>query len=84
MQKPCKIEMNATGAWRLLATLDADNEEQADDLMNAAEQLAWAIDRHGKPSALGTRLRIVTAIGGVRLMTWSCENGWRDAKGEAA
>ncbi len=85
MNKPCKLEMNVTGAWRLLATLDAADEDQADDLMNAAEQLAWAVDRHSIPSTMGTRLRIVPTGEQAPLMTWTCENGWRDARtGEPA
>lgn len=40
----CRLEWNNSGAWKLLATFDADAGEAADAVMNAAAALLDAVN----------------------------------------
>lgn len=85
MQKPCRIELNNSGAWKLLGKFDAGADEAASAIMDAAEQLARALNdpASGRPSMVSLRISTDDALPGV-LMRWSDEHGWRDMAGQPA
>lgn len=86
MAKPCRIELNNSGAWKLLGKFDASADEAASAIMDAAEQLARALNDPacGRPSLVTLRISTDDAQPDV-LMRWSDEHGWRDARtGEPA
>ena len=39
MSKPCRLELNNSGAWKLLGRFDAADEEHSSLVMDAAEDL---------------------------------------------
>lgn len=85
--KPCRLELNNSGSWKLLATFDASNEGDADALMNAAETLVQAINDTSSGRNPRTSLQIRTDEAyPVTLMRWTHERGiWVDARtGEPA
>jgi hypothetical protein len=82
MLKPVRLELNNSGAWKLLARFDAGKEEAADAIMDAAEQLAKAINDPacGRPGLVALRISTDEALPYV-LMRWqNAELGWRDAR----
>ena len=80
--KPCRLELNNSGAWKLLARFDAANEEDADALMAAAQALAEAINDTSSGRTPGTSLRVSTDEAcPLTLMRWTHERGlWVDAR----
>lgn len=83
MRKLCKLQMMTTGAWKDITRFDAADEEHADDLMNAAAQLADVVNDSGDKPHM--QLRITTADGDVLMLHADREHGWRDARtGEPA
>ena len=82
MKKPVRLEINNSGAWKVLGKFDAADEFQADDILNSAERLAGLlVDADNRLS-----LRISMAEPPhAPIMHWKdAETGWRDAKGEPA
>lgn len=75
--KPVRLELNNSGAWKLLARFDATCEEQADAIMNAAGELARAINagESGRPSLVTLRISTDDPLPSV-LMRWSDAKGW--------
>jgi len=57
MTKPVRLELNNTGAWKLLALFDAGDTEQTDRIMAAADRLAFVLN---SPGMAHTSLRIST------------------------
>jgi hypothetical protein len=87
MPKPCRLELNNSGAWKLLARFDAANADPTDEIMNAAEQLAKAINDPASGRTTHVSLRISTDDAHPdTIMRWTHERGmWFDAKtGDAA
>jgi hypothetical protein len=83
MEKPCRLEFNAKGAWKLITRFDAADDERTDSIMNAAAELADAVNDGGR----GMTLRIATdeSHPDVLMRYDSKESGWRDARtGEPA
>ena len=84
MKKPVRLELNNTGAWKMLGRFDAADEEQAALVMDAAEELVRTLHNSEDPKGCATlRLSIddnlCTAIA-----RWEIERGWFDARtGEA-
>lgn len=86
MKKPCRLELNNSGAWKLLGRFDAGQDAAASAIMDAAEQLARALNDPacGRPSTVTLRISTDEPLPGV-LIRWSDEDGWRDARtGEPA
>ena len=65
--RPCKLQVNTTGAWRNV--LDFDAKDEAEVLDSAAQLFA----RETKAT-----LRIIISGDTAPLMTWSCKDGWRE------
>ena len=83
MKKPVRLEINNSGAWKLLGRFDAADDEASDDLLNDAERLAQSLSECG--NRLTLRVSCADAPHLV-LMHWNdAESGWRDARtGEPA
>ena len=60
MKKPCRLELNNTGAWKLMAKFDADQDQAAGAILEAARQLAEAINDPSCGRTSHTSLRIST------------------------
>lgn len=82
--KPVRLELNNSGAWKLLGTFDAADDEQTSLVLDAAEDLIKTLHNNEDPKRCPTlRVSIDDALGQV-LLRWDIERGWRDAKtGEA-
>jgi hypothetical protein len=83
MTKPVRLEMNNSGAWKLITRFDAADDEHTDAIMNAAAELADAVNDGGR----GMTLRIATdeSHPDVLMRYESRDSGWRDARtGEPA
>lgn len=84
MDKPCRLELNNAGSWKLLGRVDAADAYQTDLVMDAAEALVQALHNSEDPKRCAT-LRISTdeALPEV-LARWDIERGWREARTGAA
>lgn len=80
MKKPARLELNNSGAWKLIARFDVDQADATDEIMNAAEALAKAVNDPacGRRSLVTLRISTDDALPQV-LMRWSDERGWYDA-----
>lgn len=79
MRKACRLELNNSGAWKLLGTFDAADEMQTALVLDAAEELIKTLNNGGPAKRCPTlRVSIDEPLGEV-LMRWDIENGWRDA-----
>lgn len=76
--KPCRLELNNSGAWKLLGTFDAAIADDADDILNGAAQLARAFHSAGGKPAFA--MRVSTDEGHPQvLMRYDYERGeWRE------
>jgi hypothetical protein len=82
MQKPVRLEINNSGAWKVIGRFDAADDVRADDILNCAHELAAALCDAG--SRLTLRVSMADLPNDV-LMRWeSIESGWRDPQGEPA
>lgn len=82
MSKPCRLELNNSGAWKLLGRFDAARTEAADEIMNAAEALVKALNDQASGRTALASLRISTdeSLPDV-LMRWEPARGaWTDAR----
>lgn len=84
MTKPCKLQMNNSGAWKDITHFDAADEERTDDLMNAAAQLADVVNDAAKKPQLTLRVVTADALPAVLMHYKGREQGWRDKAGEPA
>ena len=79
MKKALRLEINNSGAWKVLGRFDTDDEFVANNVLVAASQLAQAL------VAGGNRLTLRVSSGDgpyVALMHWSDQySGWRNALG---
>jgi hypothetical protein len=74
MPRPCKLQINSTGAWRDVLRFDIDQVDSV-ALMDAASNLLVVADPDGKAT-----LRIATADTFQHALTrWDAEKGWVDA-----
>lgn len=87
MKKPCRLEINNSGAWKILGRFDAAIDDTTDAIMNAAEQLVKALNDPacGRTSLASLRISTDDALPNV-LMRWEPRRGmWVDAvTGESA
>lgn len=82
MKKPVRLEINNSGAWKMLGRFDAADDFGADIVLNAAEQLAQALVESGNRLTLRVSMAEPPHS---ELMHWNDpETGWRDARGESA
>ena len=80
--KPVKLELNNSGSWKRLGSFDADDEDQAALVMDAAEDLIKCLHNSEDPKRCPT-MRICmdhpTDSVDVVLMRWELLRGWYDA-----
>lgn len=77
MNKPCRLEFKSAGHWKLIGRFDAADDDWADDVLTAAEQLARAINGYrecDEPEQLQMRVMTCDAFP-IELMTWKGEEG---------
>lgn len=86
MKKPARLELNNSGAWKLMGKFDAAEEDATDAIMNAAEALAQALNDPACKRPGLVSLRISTdEQHPLVLMSWTQSRGtWVDAAGEPA
>lgn len=79
MKKPCRLELNNSGAWKLLGRFDCADEEQTALVLDAAETLVKTL--HNSPNTKGCPTLRVSADDALQavLLRWDIERGWRDA-----
>ena len=78
MKKPVRLELNNSGAWKLLGHWDAADDEQTALVLDAAEDLIRTLHNSEDPKRCPTlRVSIDDGLGQV-LMRWSLVEGWRD------
>ena len=85
MSKPCRLELNNTGAWKVLGRFDAADDDQTSLVLDAAEDLIKTLHNSEDTKHCPTlRVSIDDALGSV-LLRWELALGWRDARtGEPA
>lgn len=75
MSRPCKLQINTSGAWRDVLRLDLDDVVDHGALQAAAADLVRIADPTGR-----TSLRITVADSlQTTLVRWDAKNGWRQA-----
>lgn len=80
MQKPVKLEINNSGAWKKLGCFDAADDEQAALVLDAAETLVQTLHNNEDPKGCPTmRVAIADSLQEV-LYYWHIERGWHDAR----
>jgi hypothetical protein len=80
MLKPCRLELNNSGSWKLLGRFDAADDDQSFLVLDAAEDLIRTLLNSEDPKGCPTlRVSVDEALGAV-LMRWDLEGGWRDAR----
>lgn len=72
MAKPVRLEVNNSGAWKLVLRFDAACEHQADAAMGGAEQLLRAAGGRG-----AWRISSDESLPLVLMRLESVEQGWR-------
>lgn len=83
MAKPVRLEINNSGAWKVLGSFDAADDDQTSLVLDAAEQLIKTLHNNEDPKHCPT-LRVSIDACAV-LLRWDLARGWRDAKtGEPA
>nr|WP_295782148.1 hypothetical protein [Rhodoferax sp.] len=74
MSRPCKLQLNAKGAWREVLAFDIDQVD-VEELQVAAANLVLIADLSRR-----TSLRVVMADGlQTPLLHWTAKHGWVDA-----
>lgn len=74
MNRPCKLQINTSGAWRDLLKFDIDTVD-SDALQDAAADLVRAADPTDRTSL---RITMADSLQTV-LLRWDAMRGWRPA-----
>lgn len=84
MNKPCRLELNNSGSWKLLGKFDAADDGSTSDIMNAAASLVDALNEAsgGRPATL--RISTDDTHPCTLMRHNSREEGWRDMAGDPA
>jgi hypothetical protein len=79
MQKPVTLELNNSGAWKLLGRFDAADDEQTGLVLDAAETLVQTLHNSENPKGCPTlRVAIADSLQEV-LYRWDITRGWHEA-----
>lgn len=80
MKRPCRLELNNSGSWKVIGRFDASDDEHAALVLDAAEELIKTLN-NGAPPRQCSSLRISKDDGlGDVLMRWTADRGyWYDA-----
>ncbi len=83
--KPVRLELNNSGAWKVLGRFDAADDEQTSLVLDAAEDLIRTLHNSESPTGCPTMRVSMDDPLGDALLRWELELGWRDARtGELA
>lgn len=77
--KPCRLEFNNSGAWKLLGRFDAADDAQTSLVLDAAEALVKALHNSDNPKRCPTLRVSIDGALPQTLLRWDITNGWRDA-----
>ena len=83
MKNPVRLEINNSGAWKIIGRFDAAVEDATDDILTAAGHLADALNApySGRTALMTMRVSMAESPHEV-LMRWeSMETGWREMEG---
>jgi hypothetical protein len=81
MKKPVRLEINNTGAWKVIGRFDAADDAAVDDILNSANNLAADLSGSNGHPQFTMRVSMGKAPHEV-LMRWeSNESGWREMDG---
>lgn len=83
MKKPCRLEFNAAGSWKLLTTFDAADADRTDDILMEAGHLVDAINAGCKGKGATLRVSTDEAMPDV-LMRYETGRGWLAMPGATA
>lgn len=72
MSRPCKLQINTSGAWRDLLRFDIDTID-ADALQVAAAELVSIADPEGRTTL---RITIADSLQSV-IVRWDAKKGWQ-------
>jgi hypothetical protein len=79
VNKPVRIELNNSGAWKVLGRFDAADEEHCSLVLDAAEDLVKTLHNSEEARRCPTlRVSMDDGLGAV-LLRWDLVGGWRDA-----
>lgn len=85
MQKPCRLELNNSGAWKLLGKFDAAEEDYVDDILNAASNLLDALNQcPGSVGGITMRVATDDPQPSVLMRHDTPGLGWRKPNGDPA
>lgn len=77
--KPCRLELNNSGAWKVLGRFDADDDDQTALVLDAAEELIKTLHNSEDAKRCPTlRVSMDDSLQAV-LLRWDLVRGWRDA-----
>jgi hypothetical protein len=79
IKKPVRLELNNSGAWKVLGRFDAADDEQTSLVLDAAEDLVKTLHNSEDPRRCPTLRVSVDDAQQQVLLRWSLEGGWRDA-----
>lgn len=80
MKKPVRLELNNSGAWKVLGRFDAADDDQVSLVLDAAEELVKTLHNSEIPKGCPTlRVSMADGLGDV-LMRWDLVSGWRDPR----
>lgn len=84
MKKPCRIELNNSGSWKLLGKFDAATADAADRVMEAAANLADALNDTAVRVGGRVTLRVTTddSYPAVLMRYFGRDGGWEKTKEE--
>lgn len=84
-KKPVRLEVNNSGAWKVIGRFDAADDDQSALVLDAAEDLIKTLNNGAPPRQCGKlRVSIDDALNEV-LMYWTAERGcWYDARTKEA
>lgn len=79
MLRPCRLELNNTGAWKLLGRFDGTPSAAADRVLNAAAELADALNDRatGRWSMCALRVSTDETVPVVLMRHRGDGEGWR-------
>lgn len=80
MKKPARLEMSDSGAWKLLGRFDADDDEQASLVLDAAEDLVRTLNNGGPAKQCPTLRVSIDDVFRSPLLLWELSRGWYDAR----
>ncbi len=81
MTRPCRLELNNSGSWKVIGRFDASDEEHTSLVLDAAEELIKTLN-NGAPARQCSSLRVSIddSLADV-LLRWTADRGhWYDAR----